>query len=76
MATQEQIQIKLHCISLAVEVNKTKTEQDVLNLANQFYSFVTDSSAISYVVTKEDLKRNPSLQKQGVVEGDVIEIPQ
>ena len=73
MTQQEKIQIKLHCLSMAVETYKTNQEKDVINIANQLFDFVTGTE---YVITTEDLKNNPSLKSEGIKKGDIVTIHQ
>lgn len=75
--TQEQhaeMQIRFNCLSLATQAFHLHPEQ-ILDAANKFYNY-TMGYEVEHIITKEDLKNNPSLKTEGIKKGDTVFIPQ
>lgn len=74
---QQDIQIRLNCLSLAAQTYHLQPDR-VLNEAKNFYNYAlgTEDAEIIYELKDEDFKNNPTLKKEGFVVGDIIGIPQ
>ena len=74
---QQDIQIRLNCLSLAAQTYHLQPDR-VLNEAKNFYNYALgiEDAEIIYELKDEDFKNNPTLKKEGFVVGDIIGIPQ